>query len=144
MFTSLSQVPDCLLADTCVGSCDNHGFPLYGLLPSVHGRHVWSALFGGSFVLPDKKKKKYKLYFVCLFSWFFNVLVNYLVISRTGPKTERLTILRAATHETELGDHDFCLSRSHYTDTDPTSRERAATAGFEPGISSTGVARSTD
>ena len=29
---------------------------------------------------------------------------------------------RAATHETELGEHDFCLSRSHYTDTDPTSR----------------------
>ena len=36
-------------------------------------------------------------------------------MSRTGPKTERLKILRAATHETELGDHDFCLSRSHYT-----------------------------
>ena len=31
---------------------------------------------------------------------------------QTGPKTERLTILRAATHETELGDHDFCLSLS--------------------------------
>ena len=29
-----------------------------------------------------------------------------------GPKTERLTILRAATHETQLGDHDFCLSQS--------------------------------
>ena len=57
--------------------------------------------------------------------------------------TEGLTILRAATHETELGDHDFCLSRSHYTDTDPTSRERAATAGIEPGTSSPGVARST-
>ena len=62
---------------------------------------------------------------VCLVGWFLNVLVNYKVISRTGPETERLTILRAATHETELGDHDFCLSRSHYTDTDPTSRERA-------------------
>ena len=48
---------------------------------------------------------------VCLFGWFPNVLVNYYVISRTGPKTERLTILRAATHETELGDHSFCLSR---------------------------------
>ena len=55
-------------------------------------------------------------------------LVGFAVISRKGPKTERLTILRAATHETELGDHDFYLSRSHYTDTDPTSRERAATA----------------
>ena len=42
-----------------------------------------------------------------------------------------------------MGDHDFCLSRSHYTDTDPTSRERAATAGIEPGTSSPGVARST-
>ena len=43
-----------------------------------------------------------------------------------APRQERLTILRAATHETELGDHDFCLSRSHYTGTDPTCRERAA------------------
>ena len=51
--------------------------------------------------------------FVWLVGWFLNVLVNYKVISRTGPKTERLTILRAATHETELGDHDFYLSRSH-------------------------------
>ena len=80
----------------------------------------------------------------CLFGWFLNVLVNYQVISRTGPKTERLTILRAATHETELGDHDFYLSQSHYTDTDPTSRERAATGGIEPGTSSPGVTRSTD
>ena len=79
-----------------------------------------------------------------LVGWFLNVLVNYLVISRTGPKTERLTILRAATHETELGDHDFCLSRSHYTDIDQTSRERAATTEIEPGNSSPGVARSTD
>ena len=29
-----------------------------------------------------------------------------------GPKTERLTIFRAATHETQLGDHDFCLRKS--------------------------------
>ena len=83
-------------------------------------------------------------WFVCLSVWFLSVLVNYWAISRTGPKTERLTILRAATHETELGDHDFCLSRSHYTDTDPTSRERAATAEKEPGTFSPGVARSTD
>ena len=60
-----------------------------------------------------------------------------------APRQECLTILRAATHETELGDHDFCLSRSHYTDTDPTCRERAATAGIEPGTSSPGIARST-
>ena len=67
---------------------------------------------------------------VCFVVWFLNVLVNHKVISRTGAKTERLTILRAVTRETELGDHDFCLSRSHYTDTDPNSRERAATAGI--------------
>ena len=30
----------------------------------------------------------------------------------------RLTILRAATHKTERGDHGFCLSRLHYTDDD--------------------------
>ena len=72
---------------------------------------------------------------ICLVGWFLNVLVNFYVISLTGPKTERLTMLRAVTHETELGDHDFCLSRSHYTDTDLTSRERAATAGIEPGTS---------
>ena len=76
-----------------------------------------------------------------LFVWFLNVLVNYYVISRAGPKTGRLNILRAATHETELGDHDFCLSRSHYTDTDPTSRERAATAGIEPETSSRALYR---
>ena len=44
----------------------------------------------------------------------------------------------------ERGDHDFCLSRSQYTDTNPISRERAATAGIEPKTSSPGVARSTD
>ena len=36
------------------------------------------------------------------------------------------------THETARGDHDFCLSRSHYTDTDPTSRERAPEWGSNP------------
>ena len=77
-------------------------------------------------------------------------MVGFLTSSSTtrlyrgrAPRQERLTILRAATHETKLGDHDFCLSRSHYTDTDPTCRERAATAGIEPGTSSPGVARST-
>ena len=79
-----------------------------------------------------------------LVGWFLKVLVNNLAISHMGPKTESLTILHAATHETELGDHEFCLSRSHYTDTDPTSRERAATVGTEPGTSSPGVSRSTD
>ena len=50
-----------------------------------------------------------------VFCW----LVGFLTSSSTrlhqgmGPKTERLAILRTATHETELGDHDFCLSQSH-------------------------------
>ena len=61
-----------------------------------------------------------------------------------GPQDRASEILRAATRETELGDHDFCLSQSHYTDTDPTCRERAARAGIEPGTSSPRVARSTD
>ena len=64
---------------------------------------------------------------VCLFRKFLNVLVNYKTISRTGPKTERLTVLRDATHETERKDHDFCLSRSH--NTDPTSREAGGYSG---------------
>ena len=75
---------------------------------------------------------------VCLFCLvdFLTSLSTTRLYRGTGPKTERLTILRAVTHATELGDHDFCLSRSHYTDTDPTSRERTATAGIEPGTSS--------
>ena len=80
--------------------------------------------------------------FVCLFGFLTSSSTTRLY-RRRAPRQERLTILRAATHETELGDHDFCLSRSHYTDTDPTCRERAATAGIEPGTSSPGVARST-
>ena len=78
-----------------------------------------------------------------LVGWFLSIFDNYWVLSQTGPKTERLTILGAATHETQLGDHDFCLSRSHYNNIDPTSRERVATEGIEPGTSSPGVARST-
>ena len=80
--------------------------------------------------------------FVCLFGFLTSSSTTRLYRGR-APRQERLTILRAATHETELGDHDFCLSRSHYTDTDPTCRERAATAGIKPGTSSPGVARST-
>ena len=73
--------------------------------------------------------------FVCLFGFLTSSSITRLYRGR-APRQERLTISRAATHETELGDHDFCLSRSHYTDTDPTCRERAVTAGIEPGTSS--------
>ena len=82
------------------------------------------------------------LLFFCLFGFLTSSSTTRLYRGR-APRQERLTIVRAATHETELGDHDFCLSRSHYTDTDPTCRERATTAGIEPGTSSPGVARST-
>ena len=45
-----------------------------------------------------------------------------------GSRDCRLTISHVATHMKERGDHDFCHSRSHNTDTDPTSREQPATA----------------
>ena len=83
-----------------------------------------------------------KVILVCLVGFLTSSSTTRLYRGR-APRQERLTILRAATHETELGVHNFCLSRSHYTDTDPTCRERAATAGIEPGTSSPGVARST-
>ena len=62
--------------------------------------------------------------FCCLVSQHPRQLLGYIA---AGPKTAYLTMLRPATHKTERGDHDFCLSRSHYTDTDPTIRERGAT-----------------
>ena len=57
--------------------------------------------------------------FVCLVGFLTSSSTTRLYRGRV-PRQERLTILRPATHATELGDHDFCLSRSHYTDTDPT------------------------
>ena len=47
---------------------------------------------------------------VCLFGFLTSSSTTRLYRGR-APRQERLTILRAATHETELGDHDFCLSR---------------------------------
>ena len=54
--------------------------------------------------------------FVCLFGFLTSSPTTRLYRGR-APFLR--TILRAATHETELGDHDFCLSRLHYTDNDP-------------------------
>ena len=72
-------------------------------------------------------------------------LIGFLTFSSTTRLYPRQVPRQTPdTHETELGDHDFCLSRPHYTDTDLTSRERAATARIKPGTSSPGVARSTD
>ena len=65
--------------------------------------------------------------FVCLFGWFLNVLVNNQAISPTGPKTERLTILRAATHETEWGDHDFKGAAAYESRRLETAKSKCAT-----------------
>ena len=48
-------------------------------------------------------------YLVCLFGFLTSSSTTRLYRGR-APRQERLTILRAATHETELGDHDFCLT----------------------------------
>ena len=44
--------------------------------------------------------------------------------TRLYPSPKRLTILGAARHETEWGDHDFCLSRSHLYGQRKRKRER--------------------
>ena len=65
------------------------------------------------------------LWFVCL---FFSVLDSNYAISRTDTNTDvsRLTSdnFRCCHTGTEGTDYDFCLSRSHYADTELTSRER--------------------
>ena len=55
---------------------------------------------------------------VCMVSLRPRQLLGYIADGPQDRASGNLAILRAATHETELGDHDFCLSRSHYTDTD--------------------------
>ena len=65
--------------------------------------------------------------FVCLFGFLTSSSTTRLYLY--GPQDRRLTILRAATQETELGDHDFCLSRSHYTDTDQKQYEAGGRSG---------------
>ena len=78
-----------------------------------------------------------------LFGWFLNVLVRNYTNTRVGPClvgfltsssairlsrgwVPRLTSGKVASCHTkaECGDDDFCLSRSHYNDTDSTSREK--------------------
>ena len=66
----------------------------------------------------------YVSYLVCLFGFSMSSSATSLYRG----SVPRLTTLGAATHETEWGDHEFCLSRSHCTDTDPTSRKQVATA----------------
>ena len=64
----------------------------------------------------DSKLFRYDINFVRRegFGWLIGFLTSSStarLLSGTGPKSERLTNLRPATLETELGDHDFCLSR---------------------------------
>ena len=61
--------------------------------------------------------------FVCLFVWFLNVLVNYLVISGTCTKTERLTILRAP-HMRQSWETMTFVSAGHIIPTQPEGSGR--------------------
>ena len=69
-----------------------------------------------------------ELIFVCLVGWLVGWLVGFLTSSSTtrlyrgGFQGWRLTIISAATHKTERGDHDFCFIRLYYTDTDRQRR----------------------
>ena len=66
---------------------------------------------------------------LCLVGWLVSERPRqHLGYISDGPQDRRLTIISAATHKTEWGDHDFCLNRSH-TDTDPTSKGRGSNPG---------------
>ena len=58
------------------------------------------------------------------FGWFLNVLAATRLSRGQIPRLKSDNCMCCHT-DTERGDHDFCLSQSHYTDTDPNSRERA-------------------
>ena len=70
---------------------------------------------------------------LCLFVWLVGFLTSS---SETKLFCGRLPGLASDNSGCCLmrrgGDHDFSLRRSHYTDTDTTSRERAVTAVIEP------------
>ena len=82
--------------------------------------------------------------FVCLFRLLMSSRATGLCRARV-PRLTPDSFTRCKTEtETEGGDHDFCLRRSHYIDNNPISWERVAAAGIEPRTSSSGVAHSTD
>ena len=65
----------------------------------------------------------------CLFGWFLN--------ASSASKLYRGWVLRMTSdnftccHTRDgAGRHDFCLTHSHYTDTDPTSRKRESNPGL--------------
>ena len=81
-------------------------------------------------------------HFLCLIGFLTSLSTTRLYPGRAPRLTsDKFYVLP---HTRQLGDRDFCLSRSHYTDTNQTSRERAATAGIKPGTSSPRVKGSTD
>ena len=84
----------------------------------------------------------HSVWFVCL----FGCLTSSSTTRLYRGQVPRQSVLQfyVLPHMRQSWETMTCLSRSHYIDTDPTSRERAATAGIEPGTSSPEVARSTD
>ena len=84
----------------------------------------------------DKKERGLKnvhcklLWSTTNFFVWFECLLNVLTKLSCG----RVPKLTSGT-ETEQGDHDFCLRRSQYTETDPNGRERSATEGIKPSTS---------
>ena len=54
--------------------------------------------------------------FVCLVGWFLTTSSTTVLIAH-GPQDRASDNFTCSTHETELKDHDFCLSWSYYTDT---------------------------
>ena len=48
------------------------------------------------------------------------------------PASDNLKCCDREVETGKQGDHDLCLSRSRYTDTDPTSRDLAPGVGIEP------------
>ena len=73
---------------------------------------------------------KKKMSVICLLGFFTSSSTTRLCRGRVPRLTsDNFTCCHT---ETERGDHDFCLSRTHYTDTDPTSREQVAIGGIKP------------
>ena len=71
-----------------------------------------------------------KIFFICLFSFLRSPSATRLSRGRDLRLTsDNFTCYHK---ETERQGHDFCLSRSYCTDTDPTSKEWAPEAGMKP------------
>ena len=80
-----------------------------------------------------------------LFVWSFGFSTSSSATKLSCRQVLRPTsdIFMCCHNKSERGDHQFCLRRSHYTDTDPTTMEQAPVR-IKPLTSWPGVARSTD